>query len=69
MTRNSKIALCFLLIDRLDHQQQWEEFLSDAPSNQYSVYAHIKSPSAVTPKWLNNPKAKRNCSCGDSFTA
>lgn len=48
--RDSKVAFCFLLYDKIEHQELWKSFFLNQKG--FSLYSHIKKVTDETPKWL-----------------
>ncbi len=63
------IALCFLVYDTVQHENIWEDFLSDPYADNFNVYAHIKDVNSKTPKWLKKNKVRtiKTDWCGDNL--
>lgn len=59
-----KIAFCFLLMNTLDTERKWVEFFENADPELYSVYAHIKTPTSKSPKWMKHVKTVETSWCG-----
>jgi hypothetical protein len=38
----SKIAFCFLIVDKIHNQKLWEKFFQGVDENKYSIYIHFK---------------------------
>jgi hypothetical protein len=38
----SKIAFCFLIVDKIHNHKLWENFFQDVDENKYSIYIHFK---------------------------
>ena len=53
-----KIAFCFLLYDKLNHGEIWENFLDQDNDDTHTVYAHIKKTTSKTQNWLKKHKVK-----------
>jgi len=39
---NKKIALCFLIYDKINHEQIWYDYLKNIDPNKYNIYIHYK---------------------------
>ena len=39
---NKKIALCFLIYDKINHEKLWYEWLKNVDKNKYNIYIHYK---------------------------
>ena len=37
-----KIALCFLIYDKINHEELWYEYLKNIDKNKYTIYIHYK---------------------------
>ena len=42
MNSNKKIALCFLIYDKIDHEKIWYDYLKNIDPNKYNIYIHYK---------------------------
>jgi hypothetical protein len=42
ITSNKKIALCFLIYDKINHEQIWYDYLKNIDPNKYNIYIHYK---------------------------
>lgn len=40
---NKKIALCFLIYDKINHEQIWYDYLKNIDPNKYNIYIHYKT--------------------------
>lgn len=40
---NKKIALCFLIYDKINHEQIWHDYLKNIDPNKYTIYIHYKT--------------------------
>jgi len=38
-----KIALCFLIYDKINHEELWNNFLKNVDRNKYNIYIHYKT--------------------------
>ena len=41
-TQNKKIALCFLIYDKINHEKLWYDWLSNVDPDKYTIYIHYK---------------------------
>tara|TARA_Y100000593_G_scaffold26559_1_gene52966 strand:- start:2807 stop:3727 length:921 start_codon:yes stop_codon:yes gene_type:complete len=39
---NKKIALCFLIYDKINHEKLWNQWLKNIDKNKYNIYIHYK---------------------------
>ena len=53
-----KIAFCFLIIDKINHEELWHRFFEKADKNKYNIYIHYKEN--VPLKYLEEYKIQ-NC--------
>lgn len=42
-----KVAFCFLIYDRINHESVWHEFFQKALSSQYAIYIHAKEYASL----------------------
>ena len=52
-----KIALCFLVYDRIKHENNWNKFL-EGYEDCWTLYSHIKTPNSRTSDLLRKNKVK-----------
>lgn len=55
---NKKIALCFLIYDKINHEQIWYDYLKNIDPNKYNIYIHYKTNKPL--KYFEKYKLK-NC--------
>ena len=55
---NKKIALCFLIYDKINHEQIWYDYLKNIDPNKYNIYIHYKENKPL--KYFNEYKLQ-NC--------
>jgi hypothetical protein len=58
---DKKIAFCFMLNKRPEHQQIWEQFFAgdDYPVKSYTIYAHTKNNNEKDiPQWIKDNKIR-----------
>jgi hypothetical protein len=44
-----KVAFCFLVYDKLNHEDRWLEFFRNAPKDKYNLYFHYKENVPMDP--------------------
>ena len=44
---NKKIALCFLIYDKINHEQIWYDYLKNIDPNKYNIYIHYKTNKSL----------------------
>lgn len=44
---NKKIALCFLIYDKINHEQIWYDYLKNIDPNKYTIYIHYKEKKTL----------------------
>ena len=67
-TQNKKIALCFLIYDKINHEDIWYKFLKNVDKNKYNIYIHYKENKPL--KYFEQYKLKNTVEtswCGDSL--
>ena len=42
-THNKKIALCFLIYDKINNEQLWYDWLKNVDTQKYTIYIHYKN--------------------------
>jgi hypothetical protein len=47
-----KIAFCFLLYDKIDHNDIWVDFFSQDKYDTHTIYSHVKKVTKDTPTWI-----------------
>jgi hypothetical protein len=52
-----KVAFMFLLYDKIQHAQLWEDFFSNG-GDKYNIYSHPKIINENTPDWIIKNKVK-----------
>ena len=57
-TNNKKIALCFLIYDKINHEEIWYKWLENVDKSKYNIYIHYKEDKKL--KYFNDHKLK-NC--------
>lgn len=55
---NKKIALCFLIYDKINHEQIWYDYLKNIDPNKYNIYIHYKTNKPL--RYFNDYKLQ-NC--------
>ncbi len=55
---NKKIALCFLIYDKINHEDIWYKWLKNVDKSNYNIYIHYKEDKKL--KYFNNHKLS-NC--------
>ena len=55
---NKKIALCFLIYDKINHEQIWYDYLKNIDPNKYNIYIHYKANKPL--RYFNDYKLQ-NC--------
>ena len=53
-----KIAFCFLIYDKINHEELWNNWLKNIDKNKYNIYIHYKENKLL--KHFNNKKIKEN---------
>jgi len=38
-----KIALCFLIYDKINNEELWWDFIKNIDKNKYNIYIHFKN--------------------------
>lgn len=41
-SNTKKIAFCFLIYDKINHEHLWKQFFDNADTNKYNIYIHYK---------------------------
>ena len=54
-----KIAFCFLIYDKIDHEELWYKYLKNIDINKYSIYIHYKTNTPL--KYFDNFKLDYCC--------
>jgi hypothetical protein len=65
---SKKIALCFLIYDKINHEELWNAFLKQVDTSKYNIYIHFKEDKQL--KFFNNNKLNKTVKtkwCGDSL--
>ena len=57
-TNNKKVALCFLIYDKINHEEIWYKWLKNINKSKYNIYIHYKEDKKL--KYFNDYKLK-NC--------
>lgn len=57
-SNNKKIALCFLIYDKINHEEIWYKWLKNVDKSKYNIYIHYKEDKEL--KYFNDHKLK-NC--------
>lgn len=55
---NKKIALCFLIYDKIIHEDLWYQWLKNVDKNKYNIYIHYKENKPL--KYFEKYKIKEN---------
>jgi hypothetical protein len=55
---SKKIALCFLIYDKINHEKLWYEWLKNVDKNKYNIYIHYKENKPL--KYFEKYKIKEN---------
>jgi len=55
---NKKIALCFLIYDKINHEKIWYDYLKNIDPNKYTIYIHYKENKPL--KYFEKYKLKNN---------
>lgn len=66
--KNKKIAFCFLIYDKINHENLWKAFLKNIDSSKYNIYIHYKENKQLS--FFNNNKLNNTVPtkwCGDSL--
>lgn len=53
-----KIALCFLIYDKINHEKLWYDWLKNVDKNKYNIYIHYKEDKPL--KYFEKYKIKEN---------
>ncbi len=53
-----KIALCFLIYDKINHEKLWYDWLKHVDKNKYTIYIHYKENKPL--KYFEKYKIKEN---------
>lgn len=65
---HKKIAFCFLIYDKINHEELWNEFLKNIDTSKYNIYIHYKEDRQL--KFFNSNKLTKTVPtkwCGDSL--
>ena len=63
-----KIAFCFLIYDKINHEELWNNFLKNVDKNKYNIYIHYKTNKPL--KYFEQYKLKNTVEtkwCGESL--
>lgn len=63
-----KIAFCFLIYDKINHEELWNNFLKNLDKNKYNIYIHYKTNKPL--KYFEQYKLKNTVEtkwCGESL--
>ena len=55
---DKKIALCFLIYDKINHEELWYNWLKNIDKNKYNIYIHYKENKPL--KYFEKYKIKEN---------
>ena len=55
---DKKIALCFLIYDKINHEELWYNWLKNVDKNKYNIYIHYKENKPL--KYFEKYKIKEN---------
>lgn len=67
-SNNKKLAFCFLIYDKINHEELWNNFLKNVDKNKYNIYIHYKTNKPL--KYFEQYKIKNTIEtkwCGDSL--
>ena len=53
-SNNKKIALCFLIYDKINHEEIWYKWLENVDKSKYNIYIHYKEDKKL--KYFNDHK-------------
>lgn len=56
--KNKKIAFCFIIYDKINHENIWKEYFNKIDRNKYTIYIHYKQNKPL--KYFENYKLN-NC--------
>ena len=56
--KHKKIAFCFLIYDKINHEELWNKFFNNINQNKYNIYIHYKDNKPL--KYFDKYKLK-NC--------
>ena len=55
----NKLAFCFLLYDKIEHLDIWEEFFcKENNEDKFNIYSHVKKITKETPDWIKSHKVR-----------